>query len=104
MAPMVAASMDCRRLAFAAFALGCCDSCSREGGIWFRAVLAASVRGTSTEGRSGRVFVTGAFREHPTHGGLAVEFGRVDARDVRRVLCAQQHAELGAAEDHRLRA
>src|SRR6185437_2678866 len=59
---------------------------------------------TSTESRSGRAFATGVFREHPTHGGLAVEFSCVDARDVWRVLCAQQHAELGAAEDHRLRA
>ena len=79
------------RLAFAAVALGSCDPCGQECG-------------TSTENRSGRVFVTGFVREHPTRGGLAVEFGGVDARDVRRVPCAQQHAELGAAEDHRLRA
>ncbi len=39
--------------------------------------------------------MTGVFREHPIHGGMAVEFGGIDARDVRRVPCAQQHAESG---------
>jgi len=84
------------RLVFAEVALGIAILAAGNAALsaWFQAALPVGVWGgcTSTESRSGRVFVTGVIREHPTHGGLAVEFGGVCARDVWRVACAQQHA------------